>query len=136
MDLLERRQAQIDSVRLPLFAVTVTAAAHVNTPLIAILHWHGFRRMTPLMLPGVEIPPWPVPVSAVPLHAPWHNFESVDAILLDAAWQSGAWDVERTERRGCNVNGASAAEALACRLSAAEKAISLKAENVSPYAPM
>ncbi len=25
MDLLERRQAQIDSVRLPLFAVTVTA---------------------------------------------------------------------------------------------------------------
>ncbi|CAB4052493.1 hypothetical protein LMG9964_06183 [Paraburkholderia phenoliruptrix] len=33
-------------------------------------------------------------------------------MLPDAAWQSGAWEVER---RGCNVIGASAAEALACR---------------------
>ncbi|RQM44017.1 diguanylate cyclase [Paraburkholderia tropica] len=115
MDLFDRLQAQIDSVRLPLFAVTVAAAAQVNTPLIAILHWHGFRRVTPLVLPGVEIPPRPVPVSAIPLHAPWHNFKNVDAMLLDAAWRSGAWDVERTERRGCNVIGASAAEALACR---------------------
>lgn len=116
MDLFDKLQAQIDTVRLPLFAVTVTAAAQVNTPLIAILHWHGFRRATPLVLPGVKIPPRPVPVSAIPLHAPWHSFESVDALLLDAAWQSGAWDVERTERRGCNVIGAGAAEALACRL--------------------
>ncbi len=36
-------------------------------------------------------------------------------MLLDAAWQSGAWDVERVEQRGCNVIGASAAETLACR---------------------
>ncbi|WP_027820315.1 hypothetical protein [Paraburkholderia bannensis] len=115
MDFFDRLQEQIETVRQPLFAVTVTAAAQVNTPLIAIIHWHGFRRATPLVLPGIKIPPRPVPVSAFPLHAPWHNFESVDAMLLDAAWQFGAWDVERTERRGCNVIGASAAEALACR---------------------
>ncbi|KWF13378.1 hypothetical protein [Burkholderia pseudomultivorans] len=115
MDLFDRLQEQVESVRLPLFAVTVTAAARVNTPLFAMFHWHGFRRATPLVLPGVEIPPRPVPGSVVQLDTPWHSFEAVDAMLLDAAWQSGAWDVERVERRGCNVIGASAAEALACR---------------------
>ncbi|KVO19829.1 hypothetical protein [Burkholderia ubonensis] len=115
MDLFDRLQEQIENVRMPLFAVTVTAAAQVNTPLFAILHWHGFRRATPLILPGVEIPPRPVPGSAIQIDAPWRSFETVDAMLLDAAWQSGAWEVERVERRGCNVIGASAAEALACR---------------------
>jgi len=115
MDLFEALQEQIGSVRLPLFAVTVTAAAQVNTPLFAILHWHGFRRVTPLVLPGVEIPPRPVPGTAVQIDAPWHSFEAVDAMLLDAAWQCGAWEVERIERRGCSLIGASAAEALACR---------------------
>ena len=115
MDLFDRLQEQIDTVRLPLFDVTVTAVAQVNTPLIAILHWHGFRRATPLVLPGIEIPPRAVPGSAVQLNAPWHSFETVDAILLDAAWQSGAWEVERVEQRGCSVIGASPAEALACR---------------------
>ncbi|MEM5314313.1 diguanylate cyclase [Paraburkholderia sp. JHI869] len=115
MDLFDRLQEQAESVRLPLFAVTVTAAAQINTPLIAILHWHGFRRATPLMLPGVEIAPRPVPGTAVQIDAPWQSVEAVDAMLLDAAWQFGAWEVERIERRGCNMIGASAAEALACR---------------------
>ncbi|HTR06330.1 MAG TPA: diguanylate cyclase [Paraburkholderia sp.] len=115
MDLFDRLQEQTQSVRLPLFAVTVTAAAQVNTPLIAILHWHGFRRATPLVLPGVEIAPRAVPGSAVQIDAPWHSVEAVDAMLLDAAWQFGAWEMERIERRGCNVMGASAAETLACR---------------------
>ncbi|BFG80682.1 hypothetical protein PTKU46_87160 [Paraburkholderia terrae] len=115
MDLFDTLHDQTDSVRLPLFAVTVTAAAQVNTPLIAMLHWHGFRRATPLVLPGVDIPPRPVPGSVFQFNAPWQSFETVDAMLLDAAWQSGAWDVERVERRGCNMIGAGAAEALACR---------------------
>lgn len=115
MDLFGTLHHQMESVRLPLFAVTVTAAAQVNTPLIAILHWHGFRRATPLVLPGVGIPPRPVPGSTLQLDMPWRSFEAVDAMLLDAAWQFGAWDVERVERRGCNVIGASASEALACR---------------------
>jgi len=115
MDLFDRLQEQISSVRLPLFAVTVSAVAQVNTPLVALLHWHGFRRATPLVLPGVEIPPRPVPASAFQIDAPWHDFEAVDTLLLDAAWQCGAWELERIERRGCNEIGASAAEALACR---------------------
>ncbi|MEM5405494.1 MULTISPECIES: diguanylate cyclase [Paraburkholderia] len=115
MDLFDRLQEQAESVRLPLFAVTVSAAAQVNTPLVAILHWHGFRRATPLMLPGVEIPARPVPCTAIQIEAPWQSVEAVDAMLLDAAWQFGAWEVERIERRGCNTIGAGAAEALACR---------------------
>ncbi len=115
MDLFDRLEEQVARVRLPLFAVTVTAAAQVNSPLLAILHWHGFRRATPLVLPGVDIPPRPIAGSVIQLNTPWHRFETVDAMLLDAAWQYGAWEVERVEQRGCNVIGASAAEALACR---------------------
>jgi hypothetical protein len=48
MDLFDTLHEQVKSVRLPLFAAAVTAAARVNTPLVAILHWHGFRRVTPL----------------------------------------------------------------------------------------
>ncbi|MEX3920155.1 diguanylate cyclase [Paraburkholderia sp. BR10872] len=115
MDLFDRLREQAESVRLPLFAVTVSAAAQVNTPLVAILHWHGFRRATPLVLPGVEIPARPVPGTAIQIDAPWQSVEAVDAMLLDAAWQFGAWEVERIVRRGCNTIGAGGAEALACR---------------------
>lgn len=115
MDLFDRLEEHVGDVGLPLFAVTVTAAAQINTPLIAILHWHGFRRATPLVLPGVEIPARPVPGTALQIDAPWQSVETVDVMLLDAAWQFGAWEVERIERRGCSVIGAGAAEALACR---------------------
>jgi hypothetical protein len=90
MDLFDTLHDQIKCVRLPLFAVTVTVAAQLNTPLVAILHWHGFRRATPLVLPSVDIPPRPVPGSALQLDTPWRSFETVDAIMLDAAWQFGA----------------------------------------------
>ncbi|WP_186180943.1 diguanylate cyclase [Burkholderia gladioli] len=115
MDLFDIVQAQMETLKLPLYAVTVSAVAQVNTPLVAILHWHGFRRATPLVLPGVDIPARPVPGSAIQIGAPWHSFEAVDMALLDAAWRLGAWEVERIERRACNVIGASGAEALACR---------------------
>ena len=115
MDLFDIVNEQIEAVRLPLYAVTVTAAARVNTPLLAILHWHGFLRETPLALPGIELPRRPVPGSAIQFELPWQALESVDETLLDAAWRLGAWELERVERRGCNTIGASAGEALACR---------------------
>ncbi len=115
MEIINAVHEQMDAVRLPLVAVTVTAVRRVNTPLVAILHWHGFRRASPLVLPGIDIPPRPVPGSAIQLGQPWHRFEAVDEALLDAAWQLGAWELERVERRGCNVVGASSGEALACR---------------------
>ncbi|HDR8857838.1 diguanylate cyclase [Burkholderia territorii] len=115
MDLFDFVNEQMEAVRLPLYAVTVTAAARANTPLIAILHWHGFLRETPLALPGVALPRRPVPGSAIQFALPWHALESIDETLLDAAWRLGAWELERVERRGCNTIGASAGEALACR---------------------
>lgn len=115
MDLFTTLEQQSSSVRLPLFAVTVTAAAQVNTPLLGILHWHGFRRTTPLVLPGVEIPLRPAPASAIWLDVQWRRLEAVDAMLLDAAWRSGAWELERIEQRACGMIGATAAEAMACR---------------------
>lgn len=115
MDLFDTLHGQIDAMRVPLYAITVTAVARVNTPLVAILHWHGFRRSTPLALPGVELPRRPVPGSALQIDEPWLTFENVEQALLDAAWRLGAWDLERLEQRGCNQIGASAREALACR---------------------
>ncbi|WP_269504484.1 diguanylate cyclase [Burkholderia sp. IMCC1007] len=115
MDLFDIVNEQMEAVRLPLYAVTVTAAARVNTPLIAILHWHGFLRETPLALPRVDLRRRPVPGSAIQLDHRWHAIEAVDAMLLDAAWRLGAWELERVERRGCNTIGAPPGEALACR---------------------
>ncbi|HDR9248888.1 hypothetical protein [Burkholderia vietnamiensis] len=115
MDLFDIVNEQIDAVRLPLYAVTVTAAARADTPLIAILHWHGLLRETPLALPGIDVPPRPVPGSAIQFERPGPALESVEAMLLDAAWRLGAWELERIERRACNTIGASAGEALACR---------------------
>lgn len=115
MDLFDIVNQQIDAVRLPLYAVTVTAAARADTPLIAILHWHGLLRETPLALPGIDVPPRPVPGSAIQFERPGPALESVEAMLLDAAWRLGAWELERVERRACNTLGASAGEALVCR---------------------
>lgn len=69
-DLFDTVREQMDAVKLPLYAVTVTAVARVNTPLVVILHWHGFRRATPLVLSGVDIQPRSVPGSAVRLDKP------------------------------------------------------------------
>ncbi len=50
MDLFDKLHEQIDTVRLPLFAVTVTAAAHINTPLIVLL---GLARISACNTLGV-----------------------------------------------------------------------------------
>jgi hypothetical protein len=115
MDLFPTISVQMKAVGEPLYAVTVTAAARVNTPVLLMLHWHGFRRATPLRLPGIPIPTRAVPGSAIQINEQWQAFESIDQALLDAAWQLGAWDLERLQRRSCNEIGASAHEALACR---------------------
>lgn len=113
MDILTSIRAQIDAVRLPLYAVTVTAVRRPDTPLLLMLHWHGFRR-------DEATGPEParrraVPGSALQLNARWHALEEIDGAMLDAAWQLGAWDMERSVRRGCNDAGASAREAHECR---------------------
>lgn len=114
MEILQSITAQIDTVRLPLYAVTVSAVPRPDTPLLLMLHWHGFRRDEQA---AHEAPPvhQPVPGSALQLNQSWGALEDIDRAMLDAAWQLGAWDMERRERRACSHVGASAREALECR---------------------
>jgi len=105
---------QIDAVRLPLFAVTLTALPRANTPVLLMLHWHGFRRELP---PSTAKPesPVPVPGSALQINEQWRNLASLDEAMLDAAWRLGAWQLEREEKRACATPGASERESLECR---------------------
>ncbi|MBV8659562.1 MAG: diguanylate cyclase [Burkholderiales bacterium] len=115
MEILNRILDQLSAVRLPLYAVTVSAVPRAQTPLLLMLHWHGFRRERPI-LPGLPPPPLqPVPGSALQLNEPWRDVDVIEKALLDAAWQLGAWDVQREEHRACNHPGAPLQEAVACR---------------------
>jgi hypothetical protein len=116
MELLDKITSQISGVKLPLYAVTLTAIPRFDTPLLLMLHWHGFRRELVVDLPGMKMHQLhPVPGSALQINERWHDLESVETAMLDAAWQLGAWNVDRDERRGCNYIGASDREALECR---------------------
>jgi hypothetical protein len=123
MDILSSISAQIAALRLPLYAVTLTALPRPNTPLLLMLHWHGFRPER--QLADGRVRHSPVPGSALQLNPAWQAFEEIEQALLDAAWQLGAWDVERHARRACSTVGASEREALECR----------QAFGENPFAP-
>lgn len=36
---------QLNAVRMPLFAVTLTAVPRLNTPVLLMLHWHASAQM-------------------------------------------------------------------------------------------
>jgi hypothetical protein len=113
MDVFRTVAAQIEAVRLPLFTVTLTAVPRGRTPLLLMLHWHGFRT-EPEGRPNRKAAE-PVPSSALQINADWLDLAQLDGVMLDAAWQLGAWDLAREDRRGCNTAGASGREALECR---------------------
>lgn len=113
MDVFRTVAAQVEAVRLPLFSVTLTAVPRGRTPLLLMLHWHGFRT-EPEGRPNRKVAE-PVPSSALQINADWLDLAQLDGIMLDAAWQLGAWDLAREDRRGCNTAGASEREALECR---------------------
>ncbi|MBV8467860.1 MAG: diguanylate cyclase [Burkholderiales bacterium] len=115
MEILNRILGQLDSVRLPLYAVTVSAIPRAHTPTLLTLHWHGFRRERPV-LPGLPPPPpQAVPGSMLQINEDWKDVGTIERALLDAAWQLGAWDLQCEEHRPCNYPGAKSQEALACR---------------------
>lgn len=114
MDILTSIQAQIDVVRLPLYAVSVSAVRSPDTPLLLLLHWHGFRPEAQRERAGRPRRA-AVPGTALQLNSRWHTLEEIEGAMLDAAWQLGAWDLERSVRRGCGEVGASAQEAHECR---------------------
>lgn len=115
MEIFQKIAAQIASVGLPLYAVTLTAVPRADTPLLLLLHWHGFRAADPGKRPERKPSYRPVPGSALQLNDRWQVLEEIDQAMLEAGWQLGAWDVERDERRACTRIGASAQEALECQ---------------------
>jgi hypothetical protein len=56
----------------------------------------------------------PLPSSALQLNHRWRDLVAVDRAAMEAAWELGAWDVARAERKGCMRPGAPSTEALEC----------------------
>lgn len=120
MDVFGRVSGQLDAVRLPLFAVTLTAVPRANTPVLLILHWHGFRRAEHSAAQRRRLAP--VPGSALQINERWDRLQTLDEAMLDAAWRLGAWELDREERRACATAGASGRESLECRQAFGEAA--------------
>ena len=115
MEFLERIENQIAATGLPLVGITVAAVPCPDTPVILTLHWHGFIREKLSEEPGAETVSYtPVPSSALQLNDRWRDLLAVDLAAMEAAWELGAWDVARAERRGCLRPGAGSTEALEC----------------------
>ena len=115
MDVLEQIRDQMSAVKLPLYAVTMTAVPCPDTPILLMLHWHGFRR--DFLYESTDAAPVafrPVPVSALQLNEQWNGLPTLDLAAMEAGWELGAWDVARMQRRSCMRPGADAAETLEC----------------------
>jgi hypothetical protein len=116
MHLVERIEDQISATGLPLVAITIAAVPCPDTPLILTLHWHGFVKERVAEAEGSEAVSYiPVPSSALQLNDRWQDLVAVDRAAMEAAWELGAWDIARAERRGCLRPGAAASEALECQ---------------------
>jgi hypothetical protein len=110
---------QVETLRRPLAAVVLSTLPRTSSPMLLLLHWHGFvvdegRGAPPPDRRGHR-PRAPVPSSALQLNQAWTQLEDLDQQMLDAAWQLGAWHLVREERAGCNAVGASPRDAMACR---------------------
>ncbi len=114
MNILQIISEQMQVMKLPLYAVTVAATPRPDTPLLLILHWHGFLKHKVANLPNLAPLLLSVPGSVLQINNRWQRTESLDASLLDAAWQLGAWDLQRNEHRSPNHIGAPQQETLEC----------------------
>jgi hypothetical protein len=115
MNIFHLLTAQMQGMQLPLFAVSLTAIPRANTPVLLMMHWHGFRKTIMPKLPEIKPILQPIPGSALQINQLWHQSEVLEEAVLDAAWQLGAWDVKREEHRACNTIGASVQEAEECK---------------------
>jgi hypothetical protein len=115
MELLDRIEDQVNATGLPLFAITVAAVPCADTPVILTLHWHAFIKEKLADLPSAEAVSFTsVPSSALQLNERWRDLDTVDRAAMAAAWELGAWDVQRAERPACTRPGAESREALEC----------------------
>jgi len=116
--ILDIIRQQVEILRRPLAAVVLSTLPRKSSPSLLLLHWHGFaadERPQPPPATGIQRLQVPLPSSALQLSRNWSQLEELDQEMLDAAWQLGAWNLVREERRACNQVGASTCEAVACR---------------------
>jgi hypothetical protein len=115
MHLIERIEDQISATGLPLVGITLAAVPCPDTPVILTLHWHGFIKEKLVEMERAEVVSYtPVPSSALQLNDRWRDLLAVDLAAMEAAWELGAWDIARAERRSCVRPGAPSTEALEC----------------------
>jgi len=113
--LIERIEDQISATGLPLVGITLAAVPCPDTPVILTLHWHGFIKEKLVELECAEAVSYtPVPSSALQLNDRWRDLLAVDCAAMEAAWELGAWDIARAERRSCMRPGAPSTEAFEC----------------------
>ncbi len=112
MDFLDLIENQRLVNRLPIVAVTIAAVPHVNTPVILALHWHGFVGV-PIVPGGQPVAFEPVQSSVLQVTAPWDSCDDLENSILEAAWEMGAWSLERTQAAPFQRPGADAAETTA-----------------------
>jgi hypothetical protein len=115
--ILDIIREQVEALRRPLAAVSLTTLPRKSSPLLLLLHWHGFlpqERTRSPSSPPVHLQA-PLPSSALQLSPPWDGLGQVDSLMLAAAWRMGAWDLTREHRRGCSAVGAPMREAVECR---------------------
>jgi len=115
MHLLERIEDQIAATGLPLVGITLAAVPCPDTPVILTLHWHGFIKERLADVEQAKVVSYtPLPSSALQLNDRWRDLVAVDRAAMEAAWELGAWDVARAERKGCMRPGAPSSESLEC----------------------
>ena len=96
MDALDLIETQLIANRLPIVAVTIAAVPLVNTPVILTIHWHGFveLRLTETSQPMAF---QPVPSAVLQVNSYWGRCEDLDDSIGAAAWELGAWNLERMQ---------------------------------------
>ena len=111
MNLLDLIENQVIANRLPLVAISLAAVPHTNTPTVLTLHWHGFVEVK-LTDNSNAVGYQPVPSSALQVNRRWDRFDDLDAETLEAAWELGAWNLERVEARPFSRMGAPTSETI------------------------
>lgn len=115
MNVFDTLAAHMQSFKTPLFAVTLTALPIPDTPVLLMLHWHGFFRRSTSLQGDAREPPQALPGSVIQMNQTWKSTVALDEAMLDAAWRLGAWQLEREEMRACSTAGASDLELQRCR---------------------
>ncbi len=115
MQLLDRIETQLISNRLPLVAITVAAVPYANTPVVLMLHWHGFVETRLAESSDANVIAYqPVPSSALQINDRWDGLSQLENEVLDVAWELGSWDLARMEAAPFVRPGASEQESLEC----------------------